>query len=122
MVNALCGFTRQKTTVVRESDSKGRHTTTHRELIQMPDGWLLMDLPGLRELQLWADAEGVDVAFAEVAALAANCRFRNCTHQQEPGCAVSTAELEPARLRSYQKLRASSNTWSESRTFITPVS
>lgn len=105
MVNALCGFTRQKTTVVRESDSKGRHTTTHRELIQMPDGWLLMDLPGLRELQLWADPEGVDAAFAEVAALAANCRFRNCTHQQEPGCAVSTAELEPARLRSYQKLR-----------------
>ncbi|MCU1314055.1 MAG: ribosome small subunit-dependent GTPase [Acidobacteriaceae bacterium] len=105
IVNALCGRVRQRTSMVRESDSKGRHTTTHRELIQMPGGWLLMDLPGLRELQLWADPEGVDEAFAEITALAAQCRFRDCTHQHEPGCAVSAAELDPARLRSYQKLR-----------------
>ena len=105
IVNALLGYGRQHTTLVRESDQKGRHTTTQRELIQMPGGWLLMDLPGLRELQLWADPEGIDDAFAEIAELAAQCRFRDCTHQHEPGCAVFAAELDPARLRSYQKLR-----------------
>jgi ribosome biogenesis GTPase / thiamine phosphate phosphatase len=105
IVNALLGDARQPTSPVRESDSKGRHTTTHRELIQMPGGWLLMDLPGLRELQLWADPERIDDAFAEITDLAAHCRFRDCTHQHEPGCAVSAAELDPARLRSYQKIR-----------------
>jgi ribosome biogenesis GTPase / thiamine phosphate phosphatase len=105
LVNALLGETRQRTTVVREFDSKGRHTTTHRELIAMPGGWLLMDLPGLRELQLWADPENIDDAFAEIAALAGQCRFRDCTHQSEPGCAVIAANLEPARLASYRKLQ-----------------
>jgi ribosome biogenesis GTPase / thiamine phosphate phosphatase len=110
LVNALLGKERQRTTEVREEDSKGRHTTTHRELIAMPGGrllpkWLLMDLPGLRELQLWADPENIDDAFAEIAALAAECRFRDCTHQSEPGCAVRAADLEPARLTSYRKLQ-----------------
>lgn len=105
IVNALLGDTRQRTSPVRQSDSKGRHTTTHRELIQMPGGWLLMDMPGLRELQLWADSERIDDAFAEVTELATHCRFRDCTHQHEPGCAVAAAALDPARLRSYQKLR-----------------
>ena len=105
LVNALLGQSRQRTTLVREQDSKGRHTTTHRELISMPGGWLLMDLPGLRELQLWADPENIDDAFAEIAALAERCRFRDCTHQSEPGCAVIAAELEPARLASYRKLQ-----------------
>jgi ribosome biogenesis GTPase len=94
---------------VRASDSKGRHTTTHRELIRMPEGWLLMDLPGLRELQLWADPEGIDDAFAEIAQLAAHCRFRDCTHQAEPGCAVRDAALDPERLRSYRKLQREVN-------------
>jgi ribosome biogenesis GTPase len=105
LVNALLGETRQRTTVVREDDSKGRHTTTHRELIALPGGWLLMDLPGLRELQLWADPENIDDAFAEIAALADQCRFRDCTHQSEPGCAVMAADLDPARLASYRKLQ-----------------
>lgn len=105
IVNALLGQARQSTALVRESDSKGRHTTTHRELILMPGGWLLMDLPGLRELQLWADPENIDDAFAEVAELAAQCRFRDCSHRTEPGCAVRDAALDPARLASYRKLQ-----------------
>jgi ribosome biogenesis GTPase len=105
IVNALLGEARQSTALVRESDSKGRHTTTHRELILMPGGWLLMDLPGLRELQLWADPENIDDAFAEIAELAAHCKFRDCSHQAEPGCAVRDAALDPARLASYRKLQ-----------------
>jgi ribosome biogenesis GTPase / thiamine phosphate phosphatase len=105
IVNALLGEARQRTTGVRESDSKGRHTTTHRELIRMPGGWLLMDLPGLRELQLWADPENIDDTFAEVAELAARCKFRDCSHNSEPGCAVREAHLDPARLASYRKLQ-----------------
>ncbi|HEX4581316.1 MAG TPA: ribosome small subunit-dependent GTPase A [Acidobacteriaceae bacterium] len=105
IVNALLGESRQRTTVVRENDSKGRHTTTHRELIRMPGNWLLMDLPGLRELQLWADPEGIDTAFADILDLAQQCRFRDCAHNQEPGCAVRAAELDPDRLRSYRKLQ-----------------
>jgi len=109
IVNALLGQARQSTALVRESDSKGRHTTTHRELIRMPCDWLLMDLPGLRELQLWADPENIDNAFAEVAELAAHCRFRDCSHQAEPGCAVRDAALDPARLASYRKLQKELN-------------
>jgi ribosome biogenesis GTPase len=109
IVNALLGQARQSTALVRESDSKGRHTTTHRELIRMPGGWLLMDLPGLRELQLWADPEKIDDAFAEIAELAAHCRFRDCSHQTEPGCAVRAAALDPSRLNSYRKLQKELN-------------
>jgi ribosome biogenesis GTPase len=105
IVNALLGESRQRTTNVRDSDSKGRHTTTHRELIQMPGNWLLMDLPGLRELQLWADPERIDTAFADICELAQLCRFRDCGHNEEPGCAVRDAGLEPDRLRSYRKLQ-----------------
>lgn len=105
IVNALLGEARQRTTDVRDSDSKGRHTTTHRELIRMPGNWLLMDLPGLRELQLWADPERIDSAFADISELARLCRFRDCGHNQEPGCAVREAGLEPDRLRSYRKLQ-----------------
>jgi ribosome biogenesis GTPase len=109
IVNALLGETRQRTTDVREADSKGRHTTTHRELIRMPGNWLLMDLPGLRELQLWADPERIDTAFADVAELAQQCRFRDCSHHEEPGCAVREAGLDPDRLQSYRKLQRELN-------------
>ena len=109
IVNALLGETRQRTTAVRDEDSKGRHTTTHRELIRMPGNWLLMDLPGLRELQLWADPERIDTAFADIADLAQQCRFRDCAHNEEPGCAVRDAALDPARLRSYRKLQKELN-------------
>jgi ribosome biogenesis GTPase len=105
IVNAFLGEERQQTLSVRESDSKGRHTTTHRELIRMPGEWLLMDLPGVREVQLWSDAEGVDDAFEDIAELAAQCRFRDCSHEGEPGCAVRDGGLDPMRLRSYHKLK-----------------
>lgn len=109
IVNALLGETRQRTTDVREADSKGRHTTTHRELIRMPGNWLLMDLPGLRELQLWADPERIDTAFADIAELAERCRFRDCSHHEEPSCAVRDAGLDPDRLQSYRKLQRELN-------------
>jgi ribosome biogenesis GTPase len=109
IVNALLGEARQRTTDVREGDSKGRHTTTHRELIRMPGNWLLMDLPGLRELQLWADPERIDTAFADIVELAQQCRFRDCGHNEEPGCTVRDAGLDPERLRSYRKLQRELN-------------
>lgn len=105
IVNALLGEERQRTHAVRESDQRGRHTTTHRELLHMPGDWLLIDMPGLRELQLWADPERVDDSFAEIAELASQCRFRDCRHQGEPGCAVAAAALDEDRLRSYEKLQ-----------------
>ncbi len=109
LVNRLLGYERQRVQEVDEHDGRGRHTTSHRELIPMPGGWLLMDLPGLRELQLWAEAAGVDRAFQDVAALVARCRFRNCRHQGEPGCAVAEAleaqELDSGRVQSYLKLQ-----------------
>jgi ribosome biogenesis GTPase len=75
----------------------------------MPQSWLLMDMPGLREIQLWAEAEGVQQAFPEIASLAESCRFRDCRHQGEPGCAVAAAveagELDQARLHNYDKLQ-----------------
>jgi len=108
IANALLGEPRQATLPVRESDSRGRHTTTRRMLIELPGGGALIDTPGLRELALWAGQDSVDDAFADIAALARQCRFRDCAHAGEPGCAVSealkTGELELARWASYMKL------------------
>ena len=110
LANALLGESRQATQPVRESDSRGRHTTTRRMLIELPDGGALIDTPGLRELALWAGQDSVDDVFAGIAALARQCRFHDCAHAGEPDCAVSaalkTGELEPARWASYQKLLA----------------
>jgi ribosome biogenesis GTPase / thiamine phosphate phosphatase len=110
IANALLGESRQATQPVRQSDSRGRHTTTRRMLIELPGGGALIDTPGLRELALWAGQDSVDEVFAGIAALARQCRFRDCAHAGEPGCAISTAlttgELDPARFASYQKLRA----------------
>lgn len=95
---------------VREKDSKGRHTTTRRELVQSPAGALVIDTPGMRELQLWGQEDGVAEAFADITALAAQCRFGNCGHSNEPGCAVRAAvaagTLEASRFESYSKLKA----------------
>jgi ribosome biogenesis GTPase len=95
---------------VREKDSKGRHTTTRRELVLSPSGALVIDTPGMRELQLWGVDEGVEQAFPDIAAIAARCRFTNCGHTNEPGCAITAAvasgELDPERLGSYRKLSA----------------
>jgi ribosome biogenesis GTPase len=123
ILNRLLGDERQRTTAVRASDSRGRHTTTTRQLFRMPGrmpgrvpgrpllpgGWLLMDLPGLREVQLWTNAEQpaktLEASFDDIQALAENCRFRDCTHTAEPGCAVTAAALDPARLANFQKMQ-----------------
>ena len=107
IVNALSGRVVQKVRAVRE-DGRGRHTTTHRQLIPLPGGGLLIDTPGMRELQLWDDNHGLDDAFEDVAELAAACRFSDCAHGVEPGCAVREAvedgTLPADRLESYHKL------------------
>ena len=109
LVNRLLGEERQSTFPVREHDARGRHTTTRRELLRLPGGALLIDTPGLRELQLWAAPDALEGAFAEVDALAASCRFTDCRHGGEPGCAVAEAAaagvLDEARLASYHKLQ-----------------
>lgn len=109
IVNALLGGDRQRVAEVRESDSRGRHTTTNRELILLPSGAALIDTPGMRELQLWASRESVDSVFEEIAAVAAGCRYRDCTHSGEPGCAVARAlengTLDEDRMQSYRKLQ-----------------
>jgi ribosome biogenesis GTPase / thiamine phosphate phosphatase len=110
LINALAGTAVAATGEVREWDRKGRHTTTRRELFRLAGGALLMDTPGLRELRLWAMDEGLLQAFPEIDALAASCRFRDCRHDVEPGCAVSAAAesgaLSAERLASYRKLRS----------------
>jgi ribosome biogenesis GTPase len=109
LVNRLLQEERQTTHAVRESDSRGRHTTTSRELFVMPSGAMIIDTPGLRELQLWNAAEGLTQTFADVDELAAQCRFTDCQHQQEPGCAVqaavSASTLDANRLESWRKLQ-----------------
>jgi ribosome biogenesis GTPase len=108
IVNRLAGEELQRTQEVRTTDGRGRHTTTHRQLILLTDGGLLMDTPGMRELQLWDVDEGVEETFADVEAIAAGCRFPDCEHDREPGCAVHAAielgNLTAARLASYRKL------------------
>lgn len=109
LTNTLLGEARQATGAVRASDSRGRHTTTWRALIQMPDGGCLIDTPGMREIKLTGD-EDVDASqFADVEALALGCRFGDCNHGGEPGCAVRAAlddgRLDPARWQNYRKLR-----------------
>jgi len=109
LVNRLYGQEILATRAVRESDGTGRHTTTHRELVLLPQGGLLLDTPGMRELQLWEAEGGLEGAFADITALAATCRFSDCAHRHEPGCAVLAAlehgELAPERLESYRKLQ-----------------
>jgi ribosome biogenesis GTPase len=90
LVNALLGEQRMATGEVRASDGRGRHVTSHRQLARLPGGGLLLDTPGMRELAL-ADADGLDALFADIGTLARACRFRNCRHESEPGCAVRAA-------------------------------
>jgi ribosome biogenesis GTPase / thiamine phosphate phosphatase len=108
IINRLLGTDRQETGEIRRSDGRGRHITTRRELIPIPAGGLLMDTPGLRQLQLWDDEQDLETAFDDVDALANQCRFRDCGHNEEPGCAVraalKTGTLAPERFRSYEKL------------------
>lgn len=117
LTNKLIGQSIQTTQAVRADDSRGRHTTTHREMLKLPSGALLIDTPGMRELQLWSnrqhsDEQPIDTlgeTFSEIEELAQQCRFRNCQHGSEPGCAIQFAleagTLSIKRLRSYQKLQ-----------------
>src|SRR6266481_2098085 len=108
IANRLLGQVVQEVGPVRESDSRGRHTTTSRELFALPGGALLMDTPGLREMQLWDAEDGVAQTFADIDGLAAQCRFGDCRHEGEPGCgvqaALSAGTLDPARLENRRKL------------------
>jgi ribosome biogenesis GTPase len=109
LVNRLLQEERQSTHEVRESDSRGRHTTTSRELFLLASGAMIIDTPGLRELQLWNAADGVAQTFTDVDELAAQCRFTDCQHQDEPGCSVQAAIasgiLGADRLESWRKLQ-----------------
>src|SRR5262249_50246128 len=109
IINRLAGTAVQRTQEVRDADAKGRHTTTHRELVILPDGGLIIDTPGMRELQLWDVAQAVLETFDDIETLAAHCYFTDCRHRGEPRCAVAAAEQEgrlaPGRLESYLKLQ-----------------
>lgn len=108
LVNRLAG---RDVLAVREvrADGRGRHTTTHRELVLLPEGGLLLDTPGMRELQLWAGEDSLDGTFEDVSALTSECRFNDCAHESEPGCAIRTAladgSLPAERWESYRKLQ-----------------
>jgi ribosome biogenesis GTPase len=108
LVNRLLGSERLRVGATSEADGKGRHTTTSRQLVELPGGALLIDTPGMRELQPWADESAVAGAFDDIAALASGCRFTDCAHEQEPGCAVHDAieagRLEADRLENYRRL------------------
>ncbi|MEM7648696.1 MAG: ribosome small subunit-dependent GTPase A, partial [Cyanobacteria bacterium P01_A01_bin.70] len=118
LTNYLLGEQQAATQAVRMDDSRGRHTTTHRQLWPLPGGALLIDTPGMRELQLWSANTGLEETFGDIQALAADCKFRDCQHQSEPGCAVQAAiaagELTASRLQSYQKLQREQQ-WIEQR-------
>lgn len=109
LANRLLGTDRLATGAVRAGDAKGRHTTTHRELVTVPSGGCLVDTPGVRELGLWLDAGAVDAAFDDVVEIATGCRFADCRHEDEPGCAVRAAagdgRLDPDRLDGYLRMR-----------------
>ena len=110
LANRLLGEERQETREIRSDGVRGQHTTRHRELLPLPGGGLLLDTPGLRELQLWSAEDGLDTTFEDVASLAAQCRFTDCAHESEPGCAIREAladgTLTEERLQSYRKLQS----------------
>jgi ribosome biogenesis GTPase / thiamine phosphate phosphatase len=113
LVNALVGTDVQETGDVRTGDAKGRHTTTSRDLLLVPGGGVLLDTPGLRSLGIWDTGEGLAKTFADVEELAEDCRFRDCAHESEPGCAVRAAvdegELDVDRLQRYLALQRESD-------------
>jgi ribosome biogenesis GTPase len=110
LVNALLGEERQATGAVRAGDGRGRHTTVTRELIALPGGALLIDTPGVREVGLW---DGAGESYADIDELAASCRFADCAHETEPGCAVREA-VEPERIEAWRKLQREQK-WVEDR-------
>ena len=109
LTNTLLGIDKMKTAAVRETDSRGRHTTTHRALVSLPSGACLIDTPGMRELKPTGEEAFAESGFADIEALAEQCKFRDCLHQREPGCAVRVAieagEIDEERFLNYLKLR-----------------
>ena len=109
LTNALLQTEQMKVSDIREDDAKGRHTTTHRELVFLASGACLIDTPGMRELQLWDQGDALGASFHDIETYANDCKFRDCTHTKEPGCAVrqavETGTLEQSRLHSYFKLQ-----------------
>ena len=108
LVNALAGEEIMSVSAIREEDSRGRHTTTHRQLIRLKSGVMIIDTPGMRELGMWDVSEGLGDAFADVEQFLGKCRFSDCSHEREPGCAIKAAiaagELDIGRWESYRKL------------------
>ena len=117
LVNALAGEEIMTVSGIRETDGRGRHTTTHRQLIRLPGGALIIDTPGMRELGMAEAAEGLSETFTDVEQYLGRCRFSDCSHTREPGCAIRAAlaagELDPARWRSWQKLHAEAESHAE---------
>ncbi|MBU0992298.1 MAG: ribosome small subunit-dependent GTPase A [Proteobacteria bacterium] len=113
LINSLLGTERQKVHAVSEQLGKGVHTTTTRELIPMPGGGMIMDNPGMREIQLWVDGETTESVFGDIESIASECRFKDCTHHNEPGCAVQEAILDGTidlkRVKSFMKLKKEVN-------------
>jgi len=109
IINCLLGENRLKTRAVREFDSRGRHTTTHRELIVLPGGGIVIDTPGMREIQVWGDDRGLKQTFGDIEQLADTCQFKDCQHDTEPGCAIKQAledgSLDQKRYANYARLQ-----------------
>ncbi|MDT8716711.1 ribosome small subunit-dependent GTPase A [Clostridium sp. 19966] len=109
LVNALLGEDKMLVNSVREDDSKGRHTTTFRQLLKLEDGGMIMDTPGMRELGMWDVSKGISITFSDIEIFSEKCKFRNCKHESEPGCAVRAAlesgELSEDRWKNYNKLK-----------------
>ncbi|AOT70894.1 ribosome small subunit-dependent GTPase A [Geosporobacter ferrireducens] len=109
LVNTLIGIEAAKTQAIRAGDDRGKHTTTYRELHVLPGGGVIIDTPGMRELQLWGSEEGIQEAFEDIEEIAGNCRFKDCSHEKEPGCAIQEAlsegALDESRWLSYKKLQ-----------------
>jgi ribosome biogenesis GTPase len=105
LLNRLAGDTLMEVKAIRDDDSKGRHTTPHRQLFRLPSGVLVIDTPGLRELGLWDSREGISIAFADIEEIITQCRFSDCKHQSEPGCAVlkalDTGRITPEQWKQY---------------------
>lgn len=109
LLNSIAGKAIQKTGEQREQDRKGRHTTTHRELFMLEGGIMIIDSPGLKEIQLWADEQSLDTAFSDIDKLSRSCRFSDCSHEGEPGCAVlqalQTGDLDHRRYENYLDMK-----------------
>ncbi len=125
LINRLLGYDRQRTRTVRRQDRRGRHTTVHRELLLHPDSGVIIDTPGMRELRLWDTSGGIETTFDDIEALVGSCRFRDCQHRTEPGCAVRQAvtngKISVGRLAQYHQLQDERTTLGQRRDELTQL-